>query len=201
MEDAFLGTIFYKYRITGEESVKLLMHMCCAPCAAYPVHVLLEEGVELEGYFYNPNIHPLQEFEKRKQAVESFSALKGIPVIYSSDFLMDVWQDFKGDELKRCAMCYGIRLDKAAALAKERKLEAFTTSLLVSPYQKHELIRELGEKAAAKHGVKFYYRDFRPGFRLGQQQAREMGLYRQKFCGCILSLEASPFKDKIKWDG
>jgi hypothetical protein len=88
-------------------------------------------------------------------------------------------------------MCYGIRLERTAAFAKEMGFDAFTTTLLVSPYQKHELIKELGEEYARKYGVEFYYKDFRPGFRQGQQQAKEMELYRQKFCGCIISYRQS----------
>lgn len=174
--------------------MKLLLHMCCAPCSVYPTSVLEEEGISYEGFFFNPNIHPIEEFQRRKDNVEIFSAIKNIPVHYMDDFKQDTWEQFKGDEEQRCSMCYSVRMDKAAAFAKEKGFDAFTTSLLVSPYQKHELIKELGEKYAKKHGVKFYYRDFRPGFRQGQQQAREMELYRQKFCGCIISYKESQFK-------
>ena len=87
----------------------------------------------------------------------------------------------------RCNMCYRVRLDKTAWYAKEKGFDAFTTTLLVSPYQKHELICEIGQQAAQKYGIDFYYSDFRPGFRQGQQGAKEMGLYRQKYCGCIVS--------------
>jgi len=162
----------------------------------YPANILQEEGVEFEGLFYNPNIHPLEEFTKRRENVEIFSRLSGVPVSIMDDFRQEVWEKFTGEELKRCSMCYGMRMEAAAAYAKQKGFDAFTTSLLVSPYQKHELIRELGEKAAEKQGVKFYYRDFRPGFRQGQQHAKEMGLYRQKFCGCIISYNESPFTKK-----
>lgn len=167
--------------------------MCCGPCSVYPVSVLQEEGVELAGLYYNPNIHPIDEFRRRKENVEKLAHLKDIPVTVSDEFMQEKWEKFDGPELQRCTMCYSVRLDRAAAFAKENGFDAFTTSLLVSPYQKHELIKELGEKYAAKHGVEFYYRDFRPGFRQGQQQAKDMGLYRQKFCGCIISYNGSPF--------
>jgi predicted adenine nucleotide alpha hydrolase (AANH) superfamily ATPase len=88
----------------------------------------------------------------------------------------------------RCHKCYTLRLEKAAKYAVENGFDAFTTSLLVSPYQKHDLIKELGDHYASEYGVEFIYRDFRPGFRQGQQMAKDMGLYRQKYCGCILSL-------------
>lgn len=168
--------------------MKLLLHMCCAPCSVYPLSVLQDEGIEPEGLFYNPNIHPLEEHTRRKNNVEMLSGLKGLKVNYLNDFNQVLWEEYDGAEYSRCAMCYNLRLEKAAAFAAENGFDAFTTSLLVSPYQKHELIRETGEKCAARHGVDFYYRDFRPGFRQGQQMAKELGLYRQKYCGCIRSI-------------
>ena len=167
--------------------MKLLLHMCCAPCSVYPVSVLQEENISFEGLFYNPNIHPLEEFRRRKENVEKFSGIEGIPVHYLGDFRQDVWEAFGGSEDQRCNMCYSLRLDKAASFASENGFDAFTTSLLVSPYQKHDLIKDLGKRAADKYGIQFYYKDFRPGFRQGQQKAKEMDLYRQKFCGCIIS--------------
>lgn len=178
--------------------MKLLLHMCCAPCSVYPVSALRAEDIDFEGFFYNPNIHPKEEFLKRKENVENFSQLKGIPITYMGDFKQEIWEEFDQSEEKRCNMCYSMRLDKAASFAKENGFDAFTTTLLVSPYQKHELIKQLGEKYARKYGVKFYYKDFRPGFRLGQQEAREMGLYRQKFCGCIISYNDSQYAHRKK---
>ncbi|HEX3030375.1 MAG TPA: epoxyqueuosine reductase QueH [Clostridia bacterium] len=176
--------------------MKLLLHICCGPCSTYPASVLQDENIEIEGFFFNPNIHPKEEFLRRKENVEKFSAIKGIPVTYEDDFRQDVWEEFKGAGEERCNMCYSIRLERAAAKAKEKGFDAFTTTLLVSPYQKHELIKELGEKFAEKYGVDFYYKDFRPGFRQGQQMAKEMELYRQKFCGCIVSFNESQQKKK-----
>lgn len=177
--------------------MKLLLHMCCGPCSVYPVSVLREEGINFEGIFYNPNIHPAEEFSKRKENVERFADLKNIHVIYMDDFMQETWENFSGSNANRCSMCYALRLDETARFAKNNGFSAFTTTLLVSPYQNHELIKDLGEKAAGKYGVEFYYRDFRPGFRLGQQEAKDLGLYRQKFCGCIISYdEAKNYKRK-----
>lgn len=169
--------------------MKLLMHMCCAPCSTYPLYVLRQEGIEPEGVFFNPNIHPIEEFERRKKTVEQFAAIKGLKVDYNDDFKQAEWENYAGSGDSRCAMCYTVRLKKAAELAAAGGYDAFTTSLLVSPYQKHDLIKQLGEKYASQYGVSFLYRDFRPGFRQGQQEARELGLYRQKYCGCIISLK------------
>ena len=170
--------------------MKLLMHMCCGPCAVYPSNVLTDEGIVFEGIFHNPNIHPKEEYDRRLENVKLFTSKKGIPLSIIDDYRQTEWQNFSGQEEQRCNMCYAVRLDEVAKYAKEHNFDAFTTSLLVSPYQKHEVIKALGEKAEQKYGVEFYYRDFRPGFRLGQQQAKELELYRQKYCGCILSKQS-----------
>jgi predicted adenine nucleotide alpha hydrolase (AANH) superfamily ATPase len=167
--------------------MKLLMHMCCAPCSTYPLSLLRQEGIEPVGLFYNPNIHPLEEFTRRRETVAQFAEMKGLKVEYFDDFRQQDWENFCGTGGERCTMCYTVRMKKAAEYAAANGFDTFTTSLLVSPYQKHDLIHELGEKYAAQYGVHFYYRDFRPGFRQGQQEARELGLYRQKYCGCIVS--------------
>jgi len=168
----------------------LLIHICCAPCLAYPYEVLEEmkrqgEVESIAGIFYNPNIHPEDEFERRMDAVRTFSEMKDLPVEYFADFEMRKWLDFKGAKDERCLMCYSGRLEKTAAYAAANGFDAFTTSLLVSPYQKHDLIRSIGEELARKYGLHFHYRDFREGYRHGQNIARDMGLYRQKYCGCV----------------
>lgn len=167
--------------------MRILMHMCCGPCSVYPLKELRNEGFEVEGLFYNPNIHPYEEYQARRENVLILSRLTNLKVNTLDDFRQQQWEAFKGPEAERCAMCYSIRLNKAAEFAAENGYGAFTTTLLVSPYQKHELIKENGEKAASAHGVEFLYRDFRPGFRQGQREAKEMNLYRQKYCGCIIS--------------
>lgn len=167
--------------------MKLLMHMCCAPCAVYPVDSLLEEGMEIEGLFYNPNIHPIEEYERRRENVSIFSGLYDLKVSYIEDFRQKDWEEFTGSDHERCSMCYGIRMEKTAKYAADNGYDAFTTSLLVSPYQKLDLIVELAEKYAKLYNINFLYKDFRTGFRLGQQKARDLGLYRQKYCGCIIS--------------
>jgi predicted adenine nucleotide alpha hydrolase (AANH) superfamily ATPase len=161
--------------------------MCCGPCSVYPLKELRNEGMDVEGFFYNPNIHPYEEYQARRENVLIFSELSKLRVNAVDDFRQQQWEAFNGPEVERCTMCYAIRLNKAAEFAAENGYDAFTTTLLVSPYQKHELVKEIGEKAASKHGVEFLYRDFRPGFRQGQREAKEMNLYRQKFCGCIIS--------------
>ncbi len=169
--------------------MKLLMHMCCAPCATYPVSVLKAKGIEVDGLYYNPNIHPIEEFAKREESLEKLSAKEGFLVHYLPDFDEDLWLALESKDMDRCRMCYETRLEKAFAYAKAHGYDAVTTSLLVSPYQKHEMIIEIAEKYAKQFDITFYYEDFRTGYRQGQKMAKDMGLYCQRYCGCILSLK------------
>lgn len=164
------------------------MHVCCGPCATYPLSILVKENIEIEGLFYNPNIHPIEEYSKRLENAKILFENTNLNLNVIDDFKQEVWENYNLDELSRCNMCYSLRFDRVAKYAKEKGFDAFTTSLLVSPYQKHDLIIEICNKVALKYGIDFYYQDFRPGFREGQNMAREMNLYRQKYCGCILSL-------------
>lgn len=182
----------------------LLLHVCCGPCAEYPLDVLVgEEGLRPLLYFYNPNIHPRVEWRRRLQNLLLLAEKRGLPCLVEPDFEQDNWVDYdplQNDGLSRCQMCYQTRLARTAAKAKELGIDQFTTTLLVSPYQDHkELIRQ-GEAAATLHGVEFLNRDFRSGFREGQKQAKEDGLYRQKYCGCLPSLNQSDLRDKILLD-
>lgn len=99
----------------------------------------------------------------------------------------------------RCSYCYTTRLSETAKYAYENNYDAFCTTLLISPYQNHEKIIEIGNKLAEKYGIKFYYYDFRPYFREGQAKARELGFYMQKYCGCIYS-EEERYQNKIEKD-
>lgn len=173
--------------------MKLLMHMCCAPCAVFPLTTLKEKDIVVEGLYFNPNIHPHEEFVKREESVKKLAAIKKLKVHYLPDFKQDLWEPLPNKEYNRCQMCYEMRLKKAFEFAKQKRYDAVTTSLLVSPYQNHSLIIEKAKKYAEQYQVKFFYEDFRVGYRQGQQEARELGIYRQRYCGCILSL-----KERIK---
>lgn len=169
--------------------MKILMHLCCAPCGVYPVASMRDEGHQVDGYFYNPNIHPLEEYQRRLDTVHEYAQKVNLHVDVAQGFMQREWEQFTGCTDQRCRMCYGMRMDRAAKAAKLGGYDAFTTSLLVSPYQKHDFIREIAQQAAVRNDVAFEYRDFRDGFRQGQQMAREMGLYRQKYCACIYSYQ------------
>jgi len=181
--------------------MRLLLHICCGPCALYPVKELLSKKFDkITGFFYNPNIHPPSEYKKRKDALMQ-TAGDGrdrplleviVPPYKMEEYFRFVFSNNAGDGLKpspaeRCGLCWKLRLSETASFAKANGFDAFTTTLLVSPYQDHEKVKSIGEKIAAESGIQFYYQDFRPGFRDGQEQAKRENLYRQKYCGCVFS--------------
>lgn len=167
--------------------MKLLLHTCCGPCLIFPLEVL-EKEMEITGYFFNPNIHPYTEWRSRRNSLAQFAADTGLSMIFDEEYLLEEFiRGVVNREDKRCAFCYEMRLRRTALMARENGFDAFTTTLLVSPYQKHDLLREVGETIAAEIGVRFLYRDFRSGFREATISSRQLGMYRQKYCGCIYS--------------
>ena len=180
--------------------MKLLLHICCGPCALYPIKKLLGDKFDkITGFFYNPNIHPPSEYKRRKDALIQAvgnGCDRSLPDVIVPQYKMDEYFkavfSFVGEGLKpspteRCQLCWGLRLSETASFAKANGFDAFTTTLLISPYQDHEKVKKIGEDIASKNGVQFYYQDFRPGFRDGQEQAKKEDLYRQKYCGCVFS--------------
>ncbi len=168
--------------------MKILLHTCCGPCSIYPVDFLREKGMDVYGYFFNPNIHPYTEFARRREALEKYAAEIDLKVIIDEDYRLEEFlQGVTHRESRRCLICYAMRLDQTARVAKRGGFDRFSTTLLVSPYQKHELIREIGQASADKYGVPFYYEDFRTGYKAATALSRKMGMYRQQYCGCIYS--------------
>jgi predicted adenine nucleotide alpha hydrolase (AANH) superfamily ATPase len=172
--------------------MKLLFHCCCGPCVTACIESLAGEGIAPVLFWYNPNIHPFTEYQNRRDSLLKFaeSAKLSSTMIdeYGLRFFLQK-MDNKVETPGRCGICYRMRLERTAAYAAEHGFDAFSTSLLVSPYQQHDTIRSLGEELAAQYGLMFLYRDFRPMFREGQGKARALGLYIQKYCGCIFSEE------------
>jgi predicted adenine nucleotide alpha hydrolase (AANH) superfamily ATPase len=168
--------------------MKILLHICCAPCSVYPVQELRRGGMSVTGFFYNHNIHPFQEYRMRLETVRKYAELAGLEVIFRDEYRLEEFlANVASDPEKRCLYCYSSRLEIAAATAVNLGFEAFSTTLLYSRYQKHDLIREIGENIAGKYGIRFHYDDFRRGWREGITLSRKMELYRQKYCGCIYS--------------
>lgn len=162
-------------------SSRVLLHTCCGPCTTYVNKWLGENGFEVKGYFYNPNIYPEDEYQRRLLTMEFYATVVGLKVIYEPNDLRTAAGE--------CENCYRARLGKTAQKAKELSLEYFSTTLLISPYQKHDLLKQAGEEIGRKAGVKFFYRDFRIGYRESRRMAKEMKLYMQKYCGCGIDLE------------
>lgn len=170
--------------------MKLLLHTCCAPCVIYPLEVLRQDGFEVEAYFYNPNIYPEEEFLRRKSAfltlANSQKLTAHIPAYNESEYNNAITSRKRPE---RCCDCWRLRLLKTAEFARVNNFPVFTTALLISPYQDIKAIKDIGERIAQEAGVDFLFRDFRCGFRQAHKEARALGMYTQKYCGCRYSLE------------
>lgn len=196
--------------------MRLLLHMCCGPCACYPVRKLRADGVEPVGYFFNPNIHPYREWDTRRKTAAEFAekigmefyaddafrlrdflrralaAEDGVPFDEAADGGADAVRyaaDLAARRRARCRMCYAWRLEQTARFAAENGFTAFSSTLFYSVYQDHALMKEIAARAADAYGAAFYYEDFRSGWQIGIDISREMGLYRQSYCGCVFSEE------------
>ena len=169
---------------------KLLLHACCAPCAIYPVEEAKKDGLDITAFFYNPNIHPPKEHDKRKNECDKFFKLEDTGMISpeygASDYFVKITEDENPPE--RCAMCWDIRMEKSAVFAKDKNFDLFTTTLLGSPYQNHETLREICERLSKEKRIDFYYKDFREGFRAAHKLAKGKGMYCQNYCGCVFSI-------------
>jgi len=169
----------------------LLLHICCAPCAIYPFEDLAKAGFKVEGFFYNPNIQPVSEYLKRKKSAEVLENVLNIRIHYGEYEENAYTESIKltPDKPERCRNCFKLRLEQTRRFAAENKFDLFTTTLLVSPYQDQEMIKEIGDDLSKDSPAKFLFSDFRPGFRQAHNKVRELNLYCQKYCGCLFSLE------------
>ncbi|MDO8948402.1 MAG: epoxyqueuosine reductase QueH [Desulfocapsaceae bacterium] len=168
--------------------MNIFLHICCGPCTTYPLTQLRQKGINVHGYFYNPNIHPYREFKKRIQGVQQFAVKSDLKLEIDTRYgLTEYLRKVVFHEQQRCPLCYTMRLEVVAQKAKELGNDAFSTTLLYSKYQDHERIRRIGEKLAIQYEIDFYYEDFREGWKDGIDQAIAMDLYRQSYCGCIYS--------------
>ena len=174
--------------------MKLLLHTCCAPCSVYCIKELRSENIEPTLFWYNPNIHPYSEYKARRDCLKNYAEQKQVQLILEDAYGLDEFicnvNPKKLDT--RCEdYCYPKRFRKAFEYAKKNGYDTITTTLLYSIYQKHDKIAEIMDAMSREYGVKFLYRDFREGWREGQDEARAAGLYMQKYCGCIYSEEES----------
>jgi predicted adenine nucleotide alpha hydrolase (AANH) superfamily ATPase len=170
------------------EQKKVLMHICCAPCSIYTLKKLREEGADVYGYFFNPNIHPFTEFKKRLAALQDYAEISALPLVIDRTYDLNTFLRGALDLGKnRCLFCYRMRLEKTFIKGAEDKVDAVTTTLLYSKYQRHEDIRKIGEELSVVYDIPFLYRDFREGWKEGVEESKSLNMYRQKYCGCIFS--------------
>ena len=177
------------------------MHTCCAPCSVYCIDSLRAENIEPTLFWYNPNIHPYIEYKTRRDCLKDYAASIDVNLIIDEEYGLDEFcKNVVSDLENRCVnYCYKKRLTETVRYAAHHGYDTFTTTLLVSPYQKHDELIAVCKELEALSGVKFLYRDFRVGFREGQAKARALGLYLQKYCGCIFS-EEDRYKKQILRD-
>ena len=180
--------------------MKLLMHVCCAPCSVYCINSLRKEGIEPTLYWYNPNIHPYEEYIKRRDCLKEYSERINVKTIFEDEYGLDEFcKNVSNNIDTRCTYyCYPKRLRKTFEYAKENGYDTVTTTLLYSIYQKHEYIKRLCEDLSKKFGIDFLYKDFRVGFWEGHDNSIKEGLYMQKYCGCIFSENPLNQKNKVK---
>jgi len=168
--------------------MKILLHICCAPCAIYPVKTLRSGGLEVMGFFFKSNIHPYTECLRRQETLKSYSESIALKLIYQKEYdLVGFLQNVAFRESQRCSYCYHERLRSTALIARRGKYDYFTTTLLYSKFQKHDQIKSIGEAVGKAVGIKFYYYDFREGWQEGVETSKRLEMYRQQYCGCIYS--------------
>ena len=169
--------------------IDILLHICCAPCLIYPFSRLGKKKFKINGFYYNPNIYPFEEYSRRKEALEVLKEDLKFAVEYPEYQQSDYFSAIAGNKsgAARCKICWYLRLKKTAQYAKDNGFKVFSTTLLVSPYQNHQLLKRCGDQVAKDTGLNFYYEDFRVGFKQAQIEAKARGIYRQKYCGCKFS--------------
>ncbi len=182
--------------------MKLLLHSCCAPCLIYPYDELTKKvGTNITVFYFNPNIHPYKEFRKRIASLEFYSKLNNIHSSINQNYMLEYFLKevlSRPAGIDRCKICYEIRLGETARFAKENSYDAFTTTLLVSPFQNHDLLHETGKKIAEQCNLLYLSEDFRSGFKTGREKAKDLNLYLQSYCGCIFSEEERYRKSAMK---
>ena len=184
------------------ESIKdskktILLHSCCAPCSSHVISYLTDY-FDITILYYNPNIEPYEEYLKRKE--EEIRFIKEFPhknkiEILDCDYDNDLYHEkVKGLENEpergsRCGVCFNLRLEKTAEIAKKKGFDYFGTTLTVSPYKNSNLLNEIGKSLEEKYDVKFLYSDFKKkdGYKHSIELAKKYNLYRQDYCGCIYS--------------
>lgn len=180
---------------------KIILHACCAICSAYPVSYLTDAGYSVSVYFYNPNIYPDSEYQKRLEAERTLCKHYGVELIegeYEREKFFACAKGFENEpeKGKRCIECFKLRLDKTAQLCKEKGIKNFTTSIVISPHKNFALLSSLGKEIAQEYGLNYLDINFKKqdGFLKTNQISRNLNLYRQSYCGCEFALRQMPVK-------
>ena len=167
---------------------KALIHVCCAHCAAYTVEHWRQQEYEASAFWYNPNIHPYAEHQRRLESMKVFAEKTNLPLIVDDSYdFIKYFRRTAGREAQRCRECFNLRLSETAATAREQGFNAFTTTLLISPHQQHEILRETGSQISSEQGIEFLYTDLRQRYSDSRHITKPMDLYRQQYCGCLYS--------------
>ena len=165
-----------------------MLHCCCAHCSAYSIEYWRRQGYRTSVVWYNPNIHPYSEHKKRLESMQSLVKQLDCPFIEIEGYdIIRYFQAINGEETGRCRHCFRLRLQKTAEVALERGFSSFSSSLLISPHQKHELLAEIGSDIAEKTGIDFLYADLRKHYSESRHITKPLDLYRQQYCGCFYS--------------
>jgi len=175
---------------------KILLHSCCAPCAGHSVQKLISDGYSPTLFFYNPNIYPIQEYNKRKEEIIRFARQTKIPIIIIEDDQKE-WEEYitgfesEKEGGKRCELCFKFRLKKTALYAKEHQFNSFCTVLTISPHKNSSLINKIGKQLEEKYNLFFIEENFKKneGFKKSLDLSKKYGFYRQKYCGCKYSIK------------
>lgn len=174
---------------------KIILHSCCAICSGYPVSLLKDLGYQVIVYFYNPNIYPDTEYQKRLEAQQSLCKALDCELItenYDTQYFYDSVRGFENEpeKGKRCDICFELRLKETAKLAKKMGIKKFTTSIVISPHKNFEKLTNIGNKIADDFDLEYVAIDFKKkdGFLKTNNISKELNLYRQNYCGCEFSI-------------
>lgn len=173
------------------EKKSVLLHICCGICALESINRLKQQNFEVVGFFYNPNIHPQEEYKRREDVVKEVERLSEIKIIYT-DYSPKDWFDICGsysnepEGRKRCILCYEIRLTKTFETLKQKNFDFFTTTLTISPHKNSDMIFSVGEKIAKEKFLKIDFKK-QDGFKKTIELSKKYNFYRQNYCGCIYS--------------
>ena len=175
------------------EQQSIILHTCCAPCSTY-AHIKLTEEYNVVPFFYNPNIAPFDEYNRRLNELQNYAKLKGFNMftgIYDNKRWTSLVEEFKslGERSERCYHCFKIRLTETFNKAQSLNIDIITTTLTISPHKDADVINSIGRELSHKYGIKFLEQDLKKnnGFKNSVELSKKHNFYRQKYCGCIYS--------------